>query len=134
MGRFGRVLTSKRIKCELLLEQEGRCAYCNSSLLEVEINWDHLIPWSYLQSSGGKGNRVASCDPCNAAKSNKIFRKESDIADFSFQMVKKHGSLGEGWPEGAESWKLQLQSDLESQKPSFWDLNPSVLDGYSEDE
>jgi hypothetical protein len=108
MSKLGRRLTSDKLKAQILLKQYGRCGYCNISLQNENIEWDHFIPWSYLDSSGGEDNWVASCWKCNGKKSSKVFTDISQITKFSFKMIQSHGSFGEGWSEGTESWQEQL--------------------------
>ena len=110
MAKYGRKLTSQSIKARILLSQEGRCAYCNSNLQGQGVQWDHFIPWSYLDGSGGDGNWVAACSTCNRKKYNFIFRDESDVYEFSMRMIQSHGSLGEGWGEDTGNWQSQLLS------------------------
>jgi hypothetical protein len=97
-----------RLKAQILIKQEGRCAYCNVSLHAVKLNWDHFIPWSYLRNSGGNDNWIASCLLCNAKKSDKHFKTEEDLYAFCDSVVRNHGSLGNGWPEDSNMWQIQL--------------------------
>ena len=96
-----RALTTPMIKRRVIEDQLGRCAYCNSSLVNVQIHWDHFIPFSYLGHSP-ENNWVASCGPCNRVKYSRVFSNEKDITQFCLEMIKDHGSFGEGWPEGYE--------------------------------
>jgi len=99
---MGRPKPPLKIQHQVIIEQMGRCAYCNSALDEHSVNWDHFIPFSYLESNP-IDNWVAACKPCNSYKGNRVFSTEGDLSDFCLAMVKKHGSWGEGWPEGP-SW------------------------------
>ena len=110
MALYGRNLTNEYIKAKILLEQEGRCAYCNIDLHGIEVQWDHFTPWAYLNSSGGSNNWVASCSICNRKKTARMFKTEQDIYDFCNAMVQDHGSLAEGWAENTEMWQMQLRS------------------------
>lgn len=67
------------------------------------------MPWSYIGNLGGENNWVASCSTCNRKKYSKVFRDETDVAVFCTEMITLHGSFGEGFEEGSDSWKLQLE-------------------------
>ena len=108
MGSNGRQLTNTALMSKILLLQEGRCGYCNSSLWNEQIEWDHFVPWIYTGNSGGEDNWVASCVSCNRRKSSRVFRNETDVAKFCAEMVSLHGSFGEGFEEGANAWRLEL--------------------------
>jgi len=124
LGKIGRKLYSKKIKAKILIEQMGRCAYCNASLHERPIQWDHFIPWIYLESSGGKENWVASCPGCNGRKHARIFQDEDSIAEFCVGVIQKHGALGEGWPEGTEIWQRKLHVEASDTPDSGYSLLP----------
>lgn len=98
MARSNKRKPSQKLKNEILIEQTGRCAYCNSALDEGQIHWDHFIPHAYLQSNPDS-NWVAACKSCNLAKSDRHLRSEADLTAFCLDMVKSHGSWGDGWPE-----------------------------------
>lgn len=111
----------------ILIRQEGRCGYCNISLFNEQVKYDHFIPWSYLDSSGGKDNWVATCGRCNLKKSSKIFRNEEDMMMFCNDMIISHGSFAEGWEEGTEHWQSKLMAQATPRdtpkKPSDWVLS-----------
>lgn len=117
MQKLGRKLNSQQLKAKILIKQYGRCAYCNSSLHDQEIEWDHFIPWSYLNSSGGDDNWVAACKLCNGKKSSKVFTSIEQITQFSYKMVKSHGSFAEGWSEDSGAWKTELESMIRQEIP-----------------
>lgn len=100
MAKRSRKPTSKAIRAKILIEQTGRCAYCNASLADQPIEWDHFIPHVWLQANPNE-NYVAACKPCNQAKKARYFASEADLTAFCLEMVKSHGSWGDGWPEGA---------------------------------
>lgn len=100
MKTKGREVCPSRIKRALIIEQTGRCFYCNISLVGIGIEYDHIIPFSYLGFNPAD-NWVACCLECNRLKSNRILRSEADLAGFCVEMISRHGSIGEGWPEGA---------------------------------
>lgn len=117
MSKLGRKLNNESLKAKILINQFGRCGYCNISLHDQEIEWDHFIPWSYLDSSGGEDNWVAACWKCNGKKSSRVFTNISQITKFSFKMIQSHGSYAEGWAEGTEEWQKQLQSTIRQEVP-----------------
>ena len=90
---------SKSNAYKILTEQDCRCAYCNVSLNEVELEWDHFVPYAWRRSNAAD-NFVAACRLCNRLKSDRYFASEADLSDFCLEMVKLHGSWGEGLPEG----------------------------------
>ena len=88
--------TQKRI----IEEQTGRCGYCNGSLVDVVIQWDHFVPFAYTNTND-EDNWVASCRECNQAKGSRLLASEADLTDFCLAMLKSHGSIGDGWPDGS---------------------------------
>lgn len=70
-------------KRDQLLAQDHRCFYCNilfgghrswkGKIVKVRIEWDHLVPFAYLQSNPDS-NFVAACHICNRLKSSKVFQ------------------------------------------------------------
>ena len=110
---MARTLSNNALKAKILLAQEGRCGYCNSSLWNEAIEWDHFLPWVYAGNSGGENNWVASCSRCNRKKYSKVFRSEKDVTTFCTEMIMSHGSFGEGFEEGANSWRLELEEEAQ---------------------
>lgn len=100
MKTKGRRSCPESIKRRLIIEQTGRCIYCNGSLVDAAIEYDHFIPYAY-SGRNDKNNWVASCKRCNRLKSSRVFRSEADISEFCLEMIRGHGSIGSGWPEGA---------------------------------
>ena len=123
---MGRKLNNVMQRSLILIQQEGRCAYCNISLFGEPVHYDHLLPWSYLDSSGGDSNWVASCQRCNNKKYSMVFKDMDDVAKFCTRMISSHGSFGEGWEEGSESWQAKLMADATPRNtpntPSEWVL------------
>ena len=39
--------------------------------------------------------------PCNAKKKDYVFTSETALEAFCLSMVKSHGSLADGWPDGS---------------------------------
>ena len=113
MGHYksGRRKPNSILKARILIEQEGRCCYCNVSLFNQIVHWDHIIPFSYT-GTNSKGNWSATCSDCNRKKNNTIFRNEDDVLAFSLEMIKLHGSLGEGWPENSDMWQQSLYASI----------------------
>jgi hypothetical protein len=87
------------VRIDILEKQDCRCAYCNIPLNEVQIEWDHFLPYAYSKDNS-RSNIVAACRACNQAKRARIFASEADLTDFCIEMVKSHGSRGNGLPEG----------------------------------
>ncbi len=90
---------NKAVMFAILQAQDCRCAYCNVGLDEVEVEWDHFIPYAWMRTNAAS-NFVAACKPCNQFKKARYFASEADLSDFCLEMVKLHGSWGEGVPEG----------------------------------
>ena len=88
------------IQADIINKQTGRCGYCNASLVDQIIQWDHYIPFAYLHSNPDD-NWVAACLPCNQYKQDLHLASEADLTAFCLKMLKLHGSLGEGWPDGS---------------------------------
>ena len=99
------------VQARILIEQEGRCSYCNASLLDQPVHWDHIVPFSWT-GLNSQNNFAAACVNCNKKKWNIIFRHEDDVFNFSKQMICLHGSFGEGWPENSTKWQQVLQSQI----------------------
>lgn len=100
MGSPKRGKPSPRIQARLIEEQTGRCGYCNSSLVDQAIEWDHFEPFAY-SNTNSIDNWVAACMPCNAKKKDYVFTSETALEAFCLSMVKSHGSLADGWPDGS---------------------------------
>lgn len=74
---------SIEVREHILIEQRGACFWCLLPLdstiwqgqrsIDYELEWDHAVPFAYLQASPA-GNWVASCQICNAVKSDLRFR------------------------------------------------------------
>lgn len=72
-------------------KQGGRCLYCllefgslvwkNGRVVQLKLEWDHMVPWSYSQNNGGQ-NFCAACHVCNASKSNKMFDSLEDAREY----------------------------------------------------
>lgn len=115
-----------KIQATLLIEQQGRCWYCNSSLFAEPIAWDHLIPYSYLDTNPNN-NWIASCYLCNGKKSNKIFSTEQQIYKFCLKMIKSHGSFGDGWEEDTEHWQTSLRFKAKMENDSEGILEDEIF-------
>lgn len=78
---------SQKRKKEILKKQDNKCLYCDlpfgtpylrkNVFCLTRVNWDHLVPFSYTQTSG-KTDFVASCNICNLIKSDKMFKTVED--------------------------------------------------------
>lgn len=63
--------------------QDWRCFYCErgfgakvwrgSNFIELRVEWDHMVPYSFNQNNGAS-NFVAACRVCNALKSDRMFQ------------------------------------------------------------
>lgn len=87
MGYRTRPTKSQRI--EILWKQRGKCYWCGQKFGQALVakrkdkkkvvilrpNYDHVIPFSYLQTNPIK-NFVAACQFCNRWKHSKIFSSE----------------------------------------------------------
>jgi len=124
----GRRLHSRKLRAIVLIRQEGRCAYCNTSLHGCPIEWDHFVPFAYLGSSGGEANWVAACYGCNRKKRARMFSSTDDIAEFCVDVITDHGAFGEGWPEGTEIWQRQLASQASNSPNKGYSLLPDGFD------
>ena len=93
------------VQVDVLLAQNNRCLYCGHQFGDLiirkfnewnwlEINWDHFIPYSYLQANP-KDNWVASCQLCNRYKSDLIFQDVLEVRQHILErsIVKKHRPL-----------------------------------------
>ena len=100
MGSPKRGKPSPTIQARLIQEQTGRCAYCNASLVDLKIEWDHFEPFAFTNDNS-QDNWVASCQKCNRKKKDHVFRSERALEAFCLSMVKAHGSFADGWPDGS---------------------------------
>jgi hypothetical protein len=100
MGSPKRGKPSPAIQAKLIQEQTGRCGYCNSSLADQDIVWDHFEPFAYSYTNS-RDNWVAACAKCNGKKNDLIFDSEGALEAFCLSVIKSHGSLAEGWPDGS---------------------------------
>lgn len=81
---YTRSYITKKIKFEVLQEQDNRCIYCDMLLsnnawnnktckyTKLQIHYDHFEPWIY-SGNNNKYNLYASCHICNLIKSDKHF-------------------------------------------------------------
>lgn len=83
-GRSGPSADFKRLQIE---RQENRCVYCERSfggvvtrvragvarLVDVKVQWDHFVPYSYIRQNGDC-NFVAACQICNGLKKDRLFQ------------------------------------------------------------
>jgi hypothetical protein len=90
---------SKSVMYRILVDQDCRCAYCNIGLDEVQVEWDHFVPHAW-KAVNNDANYVAACRSCNQLKKARYLASEADLTAFCLEMVKLHGSWGEGLPEG----------------------------------
>jgi superfamily II DNA or RNA helicase len=72
-----RRLTSKRDRTALWLQQDGKCAICQT---ELEEGWhaDHIVPYRIVKETKIQ-NMQALCPACNLQKSDKYEKQETDI-------------------------------------------------------
>jgi len=73
---------SKQVRDAILGQQGHHCFYCeqefgsvyarNNRELVRRVNWDHFLPFAYLQSNPS-ANWVAACNVCNQLKQSRIF-------------------------------------------------------------
>lgn len=84
-----RTCPNKNQKIDILWNQRGKCYWCGQKFGQALVvkrkhkrkivilrpNYDHVIPFSYLQSNPNK-NFVAACQFCNGWKSSKMFSSE----------------------------------------------------------
>lgn len=91
-------MTDKRRKCpadrrrQLLVDQEYLCAYClipfgsviqkGRRLKLSVVNWDHVLPFAYLQANPGH-NWAATCMVCNQIKGADVFKTMDEIRDYT---------------------------------------------------
>ena len=76
---------SKKVKEKILKDQNHQCYWCDhdfhtpyfryDSIRKLLPNWDHLIPYAYVQANADE-NFVASCSICNGFKSSKMFNSD----------------------------------------------------------
>ena len=113
MAKGNRRKPNLALQRRIIIEQTGRCGYCNSALDEKQIHFDHFIPHAYSQTNSDQ-NWVAACPDCNLAKSDRHLALEADLTAFCLEMVKLHGSFGDGWPEWPSFANLRhSEADLE---------------------
>lgn len=102
----------------VFLRDKFTCQYCGSSLVERELNLDHVIP----RDKGGKTtweNIVTSCIRCNTRKANKLAH------EVKMRLLRKPGTPRWrplfGMPSETladESWMQFLQPDREKVRVS----------------
>ena len=90
-----------------ILERDNfQCQYCGVSLTNNNATLDHVMP----RSLGGPTNfinTVASCQPCNNKKSNKLLKDTSlNLRKKPFKPIKKSFKLS--LPKLEEEWKDYL--------------------------
>lgn len=91
-------------QCEAILrEQAGRCLYCarefglfvyrNGKRVQLKLEWDHLIPYSYSRSCADQ-EFCAACHVCNGLKSATVYQTlEEARADLALKRERKGWSM-----------------------------------------
>lgn len=82
-GPYNRTRPNKETRLELLELYDNRCVYCSREFgsfvtvgkreIEVYLNWDHAVPFSY-SNDNTSGNFLPACHRCNSWKSNLMFQ------------------------------------------------------------
>ncbi|SRR6266496_713060 len=103
----------------ILKKQHYKCLYCkllfgtglykDGKFMTIDLEWDHLVPYSYLLANP-INNWVAACQICNRLKYNKIF-------NFLYEL--KH------WLVEERSYRYNIQIDFvpsisNEQDPETW--------------
>lgn len=90
---------SPEFAAAILIDQGGRCLYCDLPLngyvsrgderIPLRLEWDHWVP----RSGGGKGkdNWVASCHICNNIKNARLFGSISECQAYILKRRKAKG-------------------------------------------
>ena len=97
-----RVSVCKRKQTAILKQQENKCIYCDYEIgsliwsttshkyIKTTVNFDHFVPWSYDNNNKIK-NIVASCNICNALKTNYHFESIEKAKSFILERWKQKG-------------------------------------------
>jgi len=95
-----RKLPPIEIREKVLLNQNFRCFYCIQAFGEYEqyrrikillrVTWDHLIPYSYIQSNP-EHNFVACCQICNSLKWSMVFSTLEEAREYVQQKREEKG-------------------------------------------
>lgn len=88
-----RKLCPTSLKHQLILDQEGLCAYCLipfGSIIQhgrryklSVVNFDHVLPLAYTNNNPDS-NWAAACNFCNSIKGSKMFDSMDEIRTFMF--------------------------------------------------
>lgn len=70
-GDIKRKNLKKPLKNYIINYQNNQCFYCEITLKNSNIHFDHFIPWSFYPTTE-LAMMVATCESCNLTKSNKI--------------------------------------------------------------
>ena len=60
----------KGLRFDVLMRDNYTCQYCGRSAPEIELEIDHVIPWSKVKKHE-LNNLVTACSDCNRGKSDK---------------------------------------------------------------
>ena len=90
-GNIRKGKPNKDIRKNLLEIQQNACAYCRHTFgtiyirknvtYRLKINWDHFVPYSFIQANDKLG-WVAACNVCNNIKSNSIFASIEEVVKY----------------------------------------------------
>jgi hypothetical protein len=93
---------NNKIRVQILGAQGRRCFYCgcefgsvyvrNGRELVRRLNWDHFVPFAYLQSNPNT-NWVASCNVCNSIKQGRIFYDRTEARNVISSEARTRGYL-----------------------------------------
>jgi hypothetical protein len=89
---------SKKLRLQLIEEQNNRCFYCGCDLAgyylrddvvrKIRIHVDHVQPFSAV---GDSTEMVAACNVCNLIKSNKVFGNMEELVGYILEQRDKKG-------------------------------------------
>lgn len=97
-----RSVIPKKIKAQILDQQDNRCVYCNCTLdgyiwhpkrlkqVKIRVHYDHFVPWVY-SGDNHKNNIYASCNICNQIKSDKHFKDVISAREYILDERKQKG-------------------------------------------
>jgi 5-methylcytosine-specific restriction endonuclease McrA len=119
-GENCRVRPPLSLRRAVLESQYGKCFYCFRLLggwipylgkaVQLRLNWDHLVPYSYLNGNP-LANFVAACHICNRYKSSLMFQTVEEARVYIATRIETKNRVYESrLPKG--SGTQALQSDI----------------------
>ena len=87
-----RILRHQRYKCLYCRKLFGSVYYINGRFTIINVQWDHVVPYAYLNANP-KNNWAAACQLCNNIKQDQVFIYMHDLKAYIRRRIEKRYSI-----------------------------------------